>query len=44
MTFGFGLFGVEEGDLSAESLFENLDELGGEGDFGDEEDDGFAGF
>ncbi len=43
MTFGFGLFGVEEGDLAVEGLFEDLDELGGEGNFGDEEDGGFAG-
>ena len=42
MTFGFGLFGVEEGDLGFEGGFEDLDELGGESDFGDEEDDGLA--
>ncbi len=40
MAFGFGLFGVEEGDAVAEGGGEDLDELGGEGDFGDEEDDG----
>lgn len=44
MAVGFGLFGVEEGDLVFESGFEDLDELGSEGDFGDEEDDGLAGF
>ena len=43
VAFGFGLFRVEEGNLAVEGLFEDLDELGGEGDFGDEEDGGFAG-
>ena len=42
MTFGFGLTAMEEGDLASESGFEDLDELRGESDFGDEEDDGFA--
>ena len=32
---GFGLARVEEGDSVGEVLVENLDELGGEGDFGD---------
>ena len=35
MAFGFGLFTVEEGDLISEGRFEDLDELGGEGNFGD---------
>ena len=34
MTGGFGLFGVEKGDV-IEVSFEILDELGSEGDFGD---------
>lgn len=42
MAFGFGLFGVEEGDAVAEGGGEDLDELGGEGDFGNEEDDGLV--
>lgn len=39
MARGFCLFGVEESDLSTESGFEDLDELGGEGDFWDQQDD-----
>ena len=42
MTFGFGLTAMEEGDLASESGFEDLDELGSESDFGDEEYDRFA--
>ena len=41
---GRGLLGVEQGDAVAEGLLENLDDLAGEGDFGDEEDDGFLRF
>lgn len=34
---------MEENDAVAEGLLENLDDLAGEGDFGDEEDDGGLG-
>ena len=37
----FGLLGVEEGD-AREVLLEVVDELGGEGYFGDEEDGGLV--
>lgn len=40
MAGGFGLFGVDEDGLFAESLFEDLNELRSESDFGDEEDGG----
>ncbi len=43
-AFGGGLVGVDEVDTGAESLLENLDELGGEGDFGNEEDGGVLRF
>ena len=43
-AFGHGLAGVNEGDEVAKGVFEDFDELAGEGDFGDEEDSGFAGF
>ena len=33
MSSRFGLVGVDEGYLSAESIFKNLDKLAGEGDF-----------
>ena len=32
---------MEEGDAVTEGLLENLDDLAGEGDFGDEKNDGF---
>ena len=32
---------MEEGDAVTEGLLENLNDLASEGDFGDEEDDGF---
>ena len=35
---------MEQGDAVAEGLLENLDDLASEGDFGDEEDDGFLRF
>ena len=38
MTFGFGLFGMDKTDVGFEGAFEDLDELGSEGDFGDEKD------
>ena len=43
MTSSFGLFAVEEGDV-VEMGLEILDKLGGEGDFGDEDDGGFMVF
>ena len=30
---GFGLIGVDEGDVAAKSILKNLNELGGKGDF-----------
>lgn len=42
MALGFGLLRVDESDDVAKSFCEDLDELGGEGDFGDEEDGGAA--
>ena len=44
-AFALGEVGVEDGDLIDEFVeagFEALDGLGGEGDLGDEDDDGFA--
>lgn len=44
-AFALGKVGVEDGDLVDEGVeagFESLDGLGGEGDFGDEDDDLFA--
>ncbi len=35
---------MDKADAGAEGGFENLDELAGEGDFGDEEDDGLTVF
>ena len=43
MAGGFGLIGMNESDVAAEGVFKDLDELAGEGDFGDEEDGGFLG-
>ena len=42
MAGGLGEAGVNEDDFVAEGGLEDGDELGGEGDFGDEEDDGLA--
>lgn len=36
-----GLLGMDEHDLIGESFGENVDELAGEGDFGNEENGGF---
>lgn len=43
-AFSGGLVGVDEMDARAESLLEDVDELGSEGDFGDEEDSGLLRF
>ena len=43
-TLCVGQGGVEEDDFFAEILRKNRDELGSQGDFGDEEDDGFLVF
>lgn len=43
-ALGHGLLGVDENDFIWEGLLKNADELAGEGDFGDEQDGGFAGF
>lgn len=40
-TFFWGEVGVEKSDFLIEGFGKDLDELGGEGDFGDEEDGGF---
>lgn len=39
VAFSFGLAAVKEGDALAEGGFKDLDELGSQGDFWDEEDD-----
>lgn len=44
MALAVGLTGVEQGDLVFEGSFKDLDELGGKGDFRDEQDDGTMGF
>ena len=41
MALGFGLAAMNQNDIFFEGFFENFDELGGQGDFGEEEDDGF---
>lgn len=40
MALGFGLFGVNQNNVAFEGLFEDFDKLGGQGDFGDEQDGG----
>ena len=44
MALSLGLVGMEEDDVLLKSLLENLDKLGSESDFGDEENDRFSGF
>ena len=41
MALGLGLAGMNQSNLAAEGVLEDLDELRGEGDFWDEEDDRF---
>ena len=43
MALGFGLLRMDENDLVAKGLFKDFDQLGGEGDCGDEEDGGLIG-
>ena len=42
MTFGFGLTGMNENNMTAEGRIEDGDELGSEGDFWDEKDSGLT--
>ena len=41
MALSFGLIRMEKDDVLSEGLLKDLNELGSEGNFGDEEDDGF---
>ena len=43
MALSFGLFRVDKTDVGFEGAFKNLDQLGSEGDFGDQKDSGFLG-